>query len=138
MSPISNFMEIHPEGVALIHADGWISVTKVIGAFATMWMHLIQQEIMSRYTNHGLFYNCDNREKNCLMRYSPHKPFIATWSPVIQYKLPQRYQNRFNCSTPFFHTTCPYLSKPCTGCSKWENNEKLIHVYICKNEDHIK
>jgi len=72
------------------------------------------------------------------MRHSPRKTFTLTWSSVTQYTLPQRYQNSFTCSIPFFHyhLLLP-LPKPCTGCSEWENNEKPICVYICKNADYI-
>ena len=81
-----------------------------------------------------LFITLTIVETKLLLRHSPHKTFTPTWSSVTQYTSPQRYQKGFTCSIPFFHyhLLLP-LPKPCTGCSEWENNEKLLHVYICKN-----
>jgi hypothetical protein len=62
----------------LILGDEWTGVKKVIGAFATMCMHPIHEEIMCRCVNYGMVSNSDNSEKNYLMRHSPHQTFTPT------------------------------------------------------------
>jgi hypothetical protein len=77
-SQISNFTKICPVGAMLILADEWTGIKKVTGAFATMHMHPIHEEIMCGCMNYGLVSNSDNSEKNCLMGQSPHQTFTPT------------------------------------------------------------